>query len=293
MQVYFYLVNGFKCTAKIHAPLVFSHIRSLQNITSDSICESFDVCTNLTSLKSNSGNDGGRSASFFYFSFDRKFLIKTISRSEKNFMLKELLADYHSHLVNHEDSLLSRIVGVFTFKFEDNTKSRVMLQTNIFPKVQMTGIFDLKGSKLDRTSIKSSMEGSELRPNKIYKDLDFLKFKKKLYVEEIDVQRFKISMFKDTAFLNEHNIIDYSLLLGMSHDYNSGIRPLVGAGKDRNLYFYVGIIDYLQTYNTFKQFEAFSKNLIMLNVPKEDISVISADQYSDRFVSFLCSIVSN
>jgi hypothetical protein len=287
-----YVVQDFKCSATVHAPMVFSHIRSVCGISSDSVSESFDVCANLVSLKANAGNDGGRSASFFYFSHDRRFLIKTISKAEKRFLMKGLLTGYHKHLMNHEDSLLSRIIGVFTFKFGERSKTRVMLQVNIFPKVPMIGIFDLKGSKVDRSIAKSSTGSTEIKPNAIYKDLDFLNTKKKLHVEEIDLQKFKLGMFKDTTFLCDHNIIDYSLLLGISYDYSSEIRPMVGTGKDKGLYFYVGIIDYLQTYTTFKQLEAFSKNLIMLNVPKEDISVISPDQYCDRFVSFLCSIVS-
>lgn len=288
-----YAIDGFKCQAKIHAPRVFTHLRQLIGITNEMISDSFELAVNLASLKTNSGNDGGRSASFFYFSFDKKFLIKTISRGEKRFFLKQILTDYHLHNVNHEDTILSRIIGVFTFKFQDNTKSRVLLQANIFPKVQLLGVFDLKGSKLDRSSIKSSRGADFIKKNTIYKDLDFLNTKKKLHLEEIDMQRLKISMFKDTSFLAKHNIIDYSLLLGISHDYSSEIRPFVGTGQDKGYYYYAGIIDYLQTYNTFKQLEAFSKNLILLNVPKEDISVISSGQYCDRFTSFVCSIISN
>lgn len=287
-----YAVDGFKCNAKIYCPLVFQHIRNLCGISNDMICQSFEVVTNLPSLKSNAGNSGGRSASFFYFSHDRRFLLKTICTSEKDFLLKELLVDYHKFLIDHEDSILSRIIGVFTFRFQDGTKCKVMLQSNIFPIVPLIGIFDLKGSKVDRTVSKNSRGVSEIVPEIIYKDLDFLSTKKKIHIEEIDLQRFKISILKDSKFLNDHNIIDYSLLLGMSHDFVSDSRPLIGYGKDKGIFYYVGIIDYLQTYTTFKQLEAFSKNLIMLNVPKEDISVASSDLYGDRFTAFLFSIIS-
>ena len=286
-----YAVDKYKCLAVVCAPRVFRHLRQLEGVTDEMISESFDVSTNLNSLKSNSGNDGGRSASFFYFSYDRKFLIKTISRSEKRFFMKEILSDYHMHRSNHDDSILSKIIGIFTFKFQDNTKSRVMVQANIFPKVQLIGVFDLKGSKLDRSNSKSSKGVTMIKRNTIYKDLDFLNTKKKVHVEEIDLQRFKISIFKDTSFLNKHNIIDYSLLLGISEEYNSEIKPLIGVGHDKGYYFYTGIIDYLQSYNKFKRLEAFSKNLILLNVPEEDISVTSSDKYCERFTSFVCSII--
>ena len=288
-----YTVDRFRCQAKVYAPRIFTHLREMLDVTDDMVSQSFDIITNLPLLKSNSGNEGGKSASFFYFSFDKKFIIKTISRGEKRFFLKEVLPNFHRHLMDHKDSILSRIIGVFTFKFEDNTKSRVILQSNIFPTVQLVGIFDLKGSKLDRSSAKSSEGAITIKSNKIYKDLDFLNVIKKIQLEEVDVQRLKISIFKDSGFLSKYNIIDYSLLLGISHEYNSDFKPLIGTGKDKGYYYYVGIIDYLQTYNTFKQLEAFSKNLLLINVPKEDISVISAGQYCDRFTSFICSIICN
>lgn len=271
--------------------MVFDHLRSLSHVTNEEICDSFNLESNLYSLKTNTGNKGGRSASFFYFTFDKKFLIKTISASEKKFLLHYLLSDYHNYLKTNEDSFLARILGIYSFRFDDNSKTRVMLQMNIFPNIDFEGIFDLKGSKLERSSFKSPNEPMEIQSGKIYKDLDFLNTKKKISIEAVDVQRAKTSTYNDSKFLREHNIIDYSMLLGISDEYNSVTRPLIGIGEDKGKYIYVGIIDYLQTYTTFKQLEAFSKNLILVGVPKEDISIISPDIYFDRFFSFITSII--
>lgn len=287
-----YLTYQYSCSVTVHAPTVFQNIRALCEISSDSVCKSFDIYENLETLKTNAGNEGGRSASFFYFSKDKKFLIKTISRSEKKVLVNKLLADLHKHLIIHPDSILSRIIGVFSFKFPDNSKIRVMLQSNIFPPVPMIGIFDLKGSKVDRSVNKSSIGSVAITSNKIYKDLDFICAIKNICIEEPDIQRLKYNIYKDSEFLSKHNIIDYSLLLGISKDFETKFSPLIGCQKDKGLFYYVGIIDYLQTYNKFKQLEAFSKNLVLINVPKEDISVISPDIYNDRFVSFINSIIS-
>lgn len=270
---------------------MFCCLREVYGFSSENIVQSFGLEENLQTLKTNSGNEGGRSASFFYFSKDKNFLIKTISKAEKKFLVGEVLSDYHRYMLDHDDSLLSKIIGVFCFKFQDSSKVWIMLQANIFPKVRLIGIFDLKGSKVDRSSSKSSSGTTTIKSNMIYKDLDFLNTKKKLFVRETDLQQFKLSIFKDTTFLNRHNVMDYSLLLGISKDCDAKARPLVGTGKDQGFYYYVGIIDYLQSYNKFKQLEAFSKNMIMLNVPRQDISVISADEYADRFSSFVFSIM--
>jgi hypothetical protein len=288
-----YISDKFKCTAKIHAPRVFDYLRKKQNISQEEVCLSFDITENLPTLKSNAGNEGGRSASFFYFSKDKKFLIKTISSGEKKFLIGNLLYDYHLHLNDHPESFLARIVGVFSFKFADNSKIRILLQCNIFPKATMNGIFDLKGSKLDRSSERSNVGTSVIKSNKIYKDLDFLATVRHIHVEDIDKNRLRLNVYKDSEFLKQHNIIDYSLLLGISNDYFSEFNPLIGCGIDSRKFFYVGIIDYLQPYNTIKQIESIGKSLFLINVPKQDISVISPDIYSERFAKFICSILSD
>lgn len=286
-----YVAHRFKVSTRAHAPRVFDQIRKMIKISQEEICISFDINENLTTLKTNAGNEGGRSASFFYFSKDKKFLIKTISKSEKRFLLENVLYDYHIHIRDHPDSLLSKIIGVFTFKFQDNTKIRVMLQRNIFPNVNMVGIFDLKGSKLDRSSEGSNTGASVIKRNKIYKDLDFLSTIKHIRIEDPDKTRLKLNVYKDSEFLRQHNIIDYSLLLGISHDFNSEFKPLIGTQSDSHKYYYVGIIDYLQPYNTMKHLESIGKSIFLINVPKQDISVISPDIYSERFSRFICSII--
>ena len=63
-----------------------------------------------------SGDDGGgRSGSFFFFSHDRKYILKTISEDELNVMC-ECLAQISSHFQLKKNSLLAKIFGVFTIK---------------------------------------------------------------------------------------------------------------------------------------------------------------------------------
>ena len=60
------------------------------------------------------GEGAGKSGSFFFFSHDNRFLIKTLRVKEKNIFLG-MLDDYLCHLecTDHK-SLLARIYGVFT-----------------------------------------------------------------------------------------------------------------------------------------------------------------------------------
>lgn len=60
-----------------------------------------------------SGEGAGRSGSFFFFSHDRKWIIKTMTKTELDLFLKHLQA-FAKHYKNNNNSLLAKIFGVFT-----------------------------------------------------------------------------------------------------------------------------------------------------------------------------------
>jgi hypothetical protein len=61
-----------------------------------------------------SGESAGRSGSFFFFSHDDRFIVKTISKGELDLFLNKLLPTYLDHII--EPSLMAKILGVFTVK---------------------------------------------------------------------------------------------------------------------------------------------------------------------------------
>ena len=75
------------------------------------------------------GEGAGRSGSFFFFSHDRKFIIKTMSKGELNLLLglMEPLAEYFK---NNPHSLLAKILGVFTVKSSATNEVHLMLMEN-------------------------------------------------------------------------------------------------------------------------------------------------------------------
>jgi 1-phosphatidylinositol-4-phosphate 5-kinase len=56
----------------------------------------------------------GKSGSFFFFSHDNKFIIKTITNNELNTMLGNFIKNYHEHVINYPDSILARIYGLYS-----------------------------------------------------------------------------------------------------------------------------------------------------------------------------------
>lgn len=62
------------------------------------------------------GQGAGLSGSFFFFSHDDKFLIKTINKKEKDILLK-MLDDLINHFeITGNKSLIARIYGIFSIK---------------------------------------------------------------------------------------------------------------------------------------------------------------------------------
>ena len=93
-----------------YAHKAFHKLRDEDGITKEMIKESLDPETNLENARK-AGESTGKSGSFFFFSRDKRFIIKTMFPEELDaIMLK--LEDYFSHL-EKDESLLARIYGIF------------------------------------------------------------------------------------------------------------------------------------------------------------------------------------
>ena len=98
------------------------------------------------------GESQGKSGSFFFFSHDRKFIIKTMYDDELKVFL-QALPDYFKHLKANPGSLIARIYGLFNVKIQDISPVNLLLMANTI-RVSSTdniqNIFDLKGSVVNR-----------------------------------------------------------------------------------------------------------------------------------------------
>ena len=70
----------------------------MDGLTKESLAASLDLELNRK-MVFKAGEGGGASGSFFFFSHDNKFLIKTISQGDKRCLLA-MLDDYISHIQN-------------------------------------------------------------------------------------------------------------------------------------------------------------------------------------------------
>jgi 1-phosphatidylinositol-4-phosphate 5-kinase len=84
-----------------------------------------------------------KSGSFFHFSYDYCFIIKTIRHSEHKFLLS-ILKDYHKHVKNNPHTLLSHFYGL-------GQKIHFVIMNNLFlPHRDIHKTYDLKGSTVGR-----------------------------------------------------------------------------------------------------------------------------------------------
>lgn len=120
------------------------------------------------------GEGTGKSGSFFFFSHDNQFIIKTMKDSERKVLLK-ILPEYVRYLKENPYSMLAKIYGVFSLKRPLMRNVTVMLMENTIQaesKDQLIATYDLKGSTFGRLS-----KGKQTATS-IQKDLNFVEAKK-------------------------------------------------------------------------------------------------------------------
>lgn len=155
------------------APTIFATIRNQEGITTDNIIESLSPEFNRD-MVFKAGEGQGKSGSFFFFSHDRRFIIKTMNNEEyKTF--KGIFKDYFQYLLKHEDSLLARIFGIFTIKKEKLQPVHLILMGNTctLQGKKLKYMFDLKGSFVNR----ETKVGKVHKPSQTLKDINLLNLK--------------------------------------------------------------------------------------------------------------------
>lgn len=198
---------------KDYAPWVFRHLRSTFQL------DPADYLVSLTSkyILSELGSPG-KSGSFFYFSRDYKYIIKTIHHGEHKF-LRKILKEYYNHVQNNPNTLLSQFYGLHRVKIPYGRKIHFVVMNNLFPPHRdIHRTFDLKGSTIGRDFREEDLEKN---PRATLKDLNWLRRNLHLEFGPTKKEAFVAQMQKDVALLQRLKIMDYSMLVGI-HDLERG-----------------------------------------------------------------------
>lgn len=203
---------------KDYAPEVFRELRSMFGIDPADYLMSITGKCILSELGST-----GKSGSFFYYSRDFRFIIKTIHHSEHK-QLRRILKDYHLHVKSNPNTLISQFYGLHRLKVNGGMRTiHFIVMNNLFPPHRDIHLkYDLKGSTWGRyTNLAKDGDKQPDLSSVTLKDLnwlerqDHIKFgpdKKKIFLEQLEA---------DVSLLKKINVMDYSLLLGV-HDVKLG-----------------------------------------------------------------------
>jgi 1-phosphatidylinositol-4-phosphate 5-kinase len=96
-----------------YCPRIFRELRTLDDITGVSLYDSLNPISNSESMNKMRESEG-KSGSFFFFSHDNNFLIKTVTNNELNNMLGSFMKAYYEHITSNSETLLAKIYGIYT-----------------------------------------------------------------------------------------------------------------------------------------------------------------------------------
>ncbi|CDJ43485.1 phosphatidylinositol-4-phosphate 5-kinase, putative [Eimeria tenella] len=214
-----------------YAPMVFRRLRAIFGIDSLLYIRSVGpeqllgnlILGNLSSLSELVSE--GKSGSLFYYTTDGRFMIKTVSK-ETAFFMRSVLFDYYKHVSTCSNTMLTRLCGLHAIRLKDKSgqilggkepwrrKTYFMVMENFFhTPVEIHRRYDLKGSTQGRSlppELRSDPTVAR-KDNDMARDGEMIEIgqeRKKMFIEQLTI---------DAAFLRDHGIMDYSLLLGISY----------------------------------------------------------------------------
>eukprot|EP01129_Flabellula_baltica_P011973 TRINITY_DN5338_c0_g1_i1.p1 TRINITY_DN5338_c0_g1~~TRINITY_DN5338_c0_g1_i1.p1 ORF type:complete len:678 (-),score=125.49 TRINITY_DN5338_c0_g1_i1:209-2242(-) len=287
------------------APHIFQKIRLLSGMTAEEYRRGINPRYMKEAIEKVKGSDG-RSASFFCWSADKKFIIKTIPQYESE-KLRDILPVYYDHL-NADESLLVKFYGSYMIELPQSEPLYIIVMNNCHPpNMEMDEKYDLKGSWIAR--------GGNLDVTKLGKDTDLINTGQDIHIGINMKQRLLEVISRDIQMLRDVNIMDYSLFLGikrLQEETGTGFEAsstsddnLVELEESLGMYlgninsdpdsslslipsvsgdclYAIGIIDILQEYNTDKKQEHCFK-VTCLRKDKKGISCVEPDYYCTRF----------
>lgn len=121
-----------------YAPKIFQNIRAVCGIDNERYEQSFaDTLLERASE--------GKSGMLFYFTSDRRYLVKTMTKWEHSFLLA-VLPLYHQYVLKQPNSLLCRFLGCHSMQLPVGwNKMFFVVMENVFPDGPVDERYDLKG----------------------------------------------------------------------------------------------------------------------------------------------------
>lgn len=220
---------------------MFAHLRNLDGITLTDLRKSLnpELDENVRCIEK-AGEGMGKSGSFFFFSHDGRFLIKTMTLDDFNAFMK-LFKTYFEHINMDHSSLMARIYGIYKVQMEGLDPVYLILMGNSkqIHNDYIKKIYDLKGSLSGREVLCPGCDkrtkclfgkgrGTEndqhpfeqfFKNTSCLKDINFLNLHKDEVVMKFHratAKRVAKQLMRDVVLLSNFGLMDYSLLFVVS-----------------------------------------------------------------------------
>lgn len=309
--------RGSVCKVTHYRPDEFRRIRDAFGTSRAAYARSFpNDMTELTQdwrSKLKETVSEGASGCFFYRVFGNsntgvpsQLIVKQISKGEKNTLMR-ILPDYEAHVRDRQGKTFICYFGLHSVPLSWTFSRRVyfVVMRNFLPAKTWL-VFDLKGATANRRAL---TEGSLFKAKGkatnygTLRDWEWLDIA--MFVDLSVEDRMLISemIAADARFLADHDLLDYSLLLGIhrvprhlhGQAREAHIQQMKKAGGfvsvDRQKVYFFGIIDVLESQNVRWKLQGLAlKTAYFLTMRKQASNGISAllpKDYAERFHIFL------
>jgi hypothetical protein len=158
-----------------YAPDAFAFLRLIDGYDNHILKQSLNPKINKN-MVFKAGESKGKSGSFFFFSKDQKFIIKTMTQNDFLAFMR-LFRTYFRHVCTNPKSLLARIYGVYSVTMGDQKPVKLVVMANTMrlnSQHTLKYVFDLKGSLINRLV----KDCEHLKPSYPLKDQNLLKIAK-------------------------------------------------------------------------------------------------------------------
>jgi 1-phosphatidylinositol-3-phosphate 5-kinase len=251
--------RGVKAQCKIFYAQSFDALRRKCGVA-DRFVESLSRCSKYESK-------GGKSKSIFLKTLDDRFILKSLSPIEVQAFFRfapNYFAFTHQNLFRQLPSVIAKMFGLFQVQIKTPTGRDfdwfMLVMENLFYDREPNRRYDLKGSMRNR-KIQSTGERDEVLLDENL--VDIIYSETPIFVREHTKKLLKASVWNDTLFLSQNNVMDYSLMAGFD---------------DTNREIIVGIIDCIRTYTWDKKLESWIKDR-----GKNKPTITSPKDYRNRF----------
>merc|ERR1719320_479588 len=191
---------------KDYCPQIFKELRGMFNLDPGEYMT--DICGDFHMLEFMSNSKSG---SFFFFTHNQRYMVKTITKSESK-LLRKIMPHYYSYICKHPHSFLTKFFGMHRVKPHKRKATRFIITGSVFwTDLELDKIYDLKGSTHGRRGAKKDF---------VKKDQDFVNDGIVLNIGKEKAKLFKEQLKLDTDFLRKLHVMDYSLLVGIHYRQN-------------------------------------------------------------------------